>query len=289
MIIILNYLKNILRNLPVIKWFLEVRRQITIIENQATLQTRILQQLYRQTVIEKKIEDGRVFPAAFEHQTFSQNGEDGILLETLKRIKIKKGYFCEIGSGDGKENNTRILLESGWKGIWFEGNKTSCEEATQENIKFIKAGKLTVSNYFITAENVNQLLSESLVPNDTEVLSLDLDLNTYHIWEKINVIKPKVVIIEYNGFFPVQSDWIATYEKFGHWNGGINMGASLKSLVTLSENKGYRLIGCDLSGTNGFFIKKDLAKDHFFDLPDYDQLFEPAKPFLMNNPEHRVD
>ena len=86
------------------------------------------------------------------------------------------------------------------------GNETSCEEATQENIKFIKA-KLIVSNYFITAENVNQLLSESLVPNDTEVLSLDLDLNTYHIWEKQMLSNPKS-LIEYNGFFPVQSDWI---------------------------------------------------------------------------------
>ena len=61
MIIILNYLKNILRNLPALKWFLEIRRQISIIENQATLQTRILQQLYRQTVIEKKIRTEEFF------------------------------------------------------------------------------------------------------------------------------------------------------------------------------------------------------------------------------------
>lgn len=285
----MSYFKNILRNFPIIKWFIEVRRQISIIKYQITLQTRIQQQLYRQTLIKKRIEEGRFFPAAYEHQTFSQNGEDGILLEILNRIKIKKGYFCEIGSGDGKENNTRILLESGWKGIWYEGSTNFCQTATQLNEKFINIGKLKVSNYFITAENINQLLSESLVPKDIEVLSLDLDLNTYHIWEKIEVTNPKVVIIEYNGFYPIQSDWIAKYDKLGYWDGGINMGASLKALVALSEKKGYRLIGCDLSGTNGFFIKKNLANDHFFDLPEYDQLFEPAKPFLMNNPEHRVD
>lgn len=285
----MNYIKNILRYLPVIKWFIDVRREISHIKYQVALQTRIQQQIYRQIHSKKLIQEGRVFPAAYEQQTFSQNGEDGILLEILKRIKTDKGYFCEIGSGDGKENNTRILLESGWKGIWFDGNKDSCSTASKTNEQFVNIGNLKIANVFLTAENVNQLLSDSLVPKVIDVLSLDLDLNTYHVWEKLEETKPKVAIIEYNGFYPAESDWVATYEEHGCWDGGINMGTSLKPLVLLSEKKGYCLIGCDLSGTNAFFIRRDLAKSHFSNSPKYDQLFESAKPFLLNNPEHRID
>lgn len=287
--IIMNYIKNLLRYFPFIKWFIDVRREITHIKYQVTLQTRIQQHLYRQNLSKKNIQEGRAFPAAYEHQTFSQNGEDGILLEILKRINTNKGYFCEIGSGDGKENNTRILLESGWKGIWLDGNNDSCLTASKANEKFVKIGNLKISNVFLTADNINLLLSEALIPKVIDVLSLDLDLNTYHIWEKLEETKPKVAIIEYNGFYPVDSDWVATYEKNGCWDGGINMGTSLKPLVSLSEKKGYSLIGCDLSGTNAFFVRKDLAKSHFTNLPNYEELFESAKPFLHNNPEHRID
>ena len=34
-------------------------------------------------------------------QTFSQNGEDGIISEILKRLNINTGNFVEIGVGDG--------------------------------------------------------------------------------------------------------------------------------------------------------------------------------------------
>src|SRR4051794_18750785 len=41
---------------------------------------------------------------------FSQNDEDGILLEILRRIGLEKGVAAELGIGNGLENNTLILL-----------------------------------------------------------------------------------------------------------------------------------------------------------------------------------
>ena len=58
----------------------------------------------------------------YEHQTFSQNGEDGIINEIFNRLGITTGEFIEIGTGDGSENNTRLLLELGWKGVWIDGS-----------------------------------------------------------------------------------------------------------------------------------------------------------------------
>src|SRR5216117_3899221 len=50
---------------------------------------------------------------------FSQNDEDGILLEILRRLGIDNGVFVELGVGTGLENNTLILLMSGWQGVWL--------------------------------------------------------------------------------------------------------------------------------------------------------------------------
>ena len=48
---------------------------------------------------------------------FSQSDEDGITIEILKRLKMGKGFFLELGVGDGTENNSLLLLAMGWKGI----------------------------------------------------------------------------------------------------------------------------------------------------------------------------
>jgi hypothetical protein len=285
----MNCIKKIFKSVPGIRWFLDMRRELSLIRFQVTQQTRIQQQLYRQTLRKSRIEEGMSFPAAYEHQTFSQNGEDGILREILRRIEKEKGWFVEIGSGDGLENNTRLLLETGWEGVWIDGSDDSCSIASNANQKFVESAKLKISNTVVTAENINQLLGNMEVPPEIDVLSLDVDLNTYHVWEKLENTSPLVAIIEYNGFFPAESNWIARYDSSGWWDGGFNMGAALKPLDELSKKKGYSLIGCDLSGANAFFLRQDLAKIHFPSDRGVNEMFEPAQPFLLNNPEHRTD
>ena len=53
---------------------------------------------------------------------FSQNDEDHITLQILKRLNlnITEHRFIEFGSGNGLENNTIILIALGWKGIWID-------------------------------------------------------------------------------------------------------------------------------------------------------------------------
>ena len=44
----------------------------------------------------------------YEQNVYSQNGEDGIIGEIVKRLSIEEGYFIEFGAWDGKHlsNNT---------------------------------------------------------------------------------------------------------------------------------------------------------------------------------------
>ena len=74
---------------------------------------------------------------------FSQTDEDGITLEIIRRIGIKKGIFAEFGPGDGTENNTISLAALGWKGFWVGS----------ENLKF----KYNNSNNFYGYDEIETI------------------------------------------------------------------------------------------------------------------------------------
>lgn len=268
-------------------WLISLKKELSLIRFQVTQQTRIQQQIYREIIVKDRRDRGCAFPSAFEQQIFSQNGEDGIIQEICKRLEITNGFFVELGTGDGSENNTRLLLESNWKGIWIDGESNSCKVAEKNLDKFITDQRLKVYNEHIDAENINKVLRQKNISEQIELLSIDLDLNTHHIWENIDCLHPRVLIIEYNGFFPRHMKWSAEYEPNKYWDGSINMGASLEYIVSISKTKGYELIGCDLTGTNAFFVCSDDYLKHFKDCSSLNYPYETARPFLVNDPEHR--
>ena len=69
--------KKIIRRIPGIKWLLDIRRTFSHkISNNSTNQNPST--LYRETIRIIRLNEGMQFPVSYEHQTFSQNGEDGI-------------------------------------------------------------------------------------------------------------------------------------------------------------------------------------------------------------------
>ena len=149
-------IKNILRKFEVIKWFLDVRKELSRIRFELARQTRIHQNVYK--ILHKNASKNPL--TEYEHQTFSQNGEDGILQEIFRRINIKKGYFLEIGTGDGSENNTRLLLELGWKGTWIDGDRESVQTVKNNFKSYIEKDILSIYEKFITRENINNTLNK---------------------------------------------------------------------------------------------------------------------------------
>lgn len=52
---------------------------------------------------------------------YSQNDEEKIILDELRRLNVTTGRFLEIGAWDGKGfSNTYQLAEDGWKGVCVE-------------------------------------------------------------------------------------------------------------------------------------------------------------------------
>ena len=277
-------MKSLLKRISFIKWILELKNELSLIRFQVTTQTKIQQEIYKQLFIQYKTSNEKIFPYSFEFQTFSQNGEDGIICEILRRLKIQKGEFLEIGVGDGSENNTRLLLDLGWNGKWVEGDSNSYKRILKNFSSYLESNKLDIFNLMVDKDNINETVKKLNVSKDIDVLSIDVDLTTHLVWNSLNFLKPKIVVLEYNGFVPPQVNWQANTNDCKVWDGTINMGASLHVIKSISSRKGYTFVGCDLTGTNAFFI-----------LDEYKYLFEEdcdffvgerAKPFLVNDAGH---
>jgi hypothetical protein len=221
-----------------------------------------------------------------EFQVFSQNGEDGILTEIFRRIGPKSRLFVETGVGDGLENNTVYLLTQGWRGGWIEGDSTSVQKIRRHFHRLLAKGDLALLHRFVTAENVESLLAELGTPPEFDLLSLDLDLNTYHVWKAIRRFQPRVVAVEYNATFPPDMQWVIDYSPDAVWNNTARFGASLKAYERLAEAMGYALVGCDFSGTNAFFIRKTEALDLFAGPFTAETHYEPPRYWAVRRESH---
>lgn len=217
----------------------------------------------------------------FEYQVFSQNGEDGTLTEIFRRVGITDRRFVEIGVSDGLENNTTCLLSQGWKGCWVDGDDSAVEKIGKTFWQPLRSGDLVARQSLITAENVAGILSDLKVAQEFDLLSLDIDRNTFYVWQALRGYRPRVVVIEYNSGYPPPMDWAVEYEPRLVYNCTSYNGASLSAYERLGHELGYALVGCELSGINAFFVRKDLCGDKFAAPFTAENHYEPPRYFLV--------
>jgi hypothetical protein len=222
----------------------------------------------------------------FEHQVFSQGGEDGAIREIFRRIGESNRVFVELGVGGGLENNTAFLLAQGWSGVWLEGSRKNCDAIRTGFSREIREGRLKLIEAAAAAENIGELLRGALNAPEFDLLSIDLDRNTYHVWAALDALRPRVAVVEYNALFPADVDWIVEHDSSKWWNGTSYFGASLKALEVLAARMGYALVGCDIAGANAFFVRSDLAGDKFCTPFTSENHYEPVRYYLHGRPGH---
>jgi hypothetical protein len=208
--------------------------------------------------------------APFGMKAYSQNDEDGIFQEIFRRIGTKTKTFVEIGVGQ-TENNTLALLYNDWNGLWID----------TETIKS-RFPKLRTVKAFVTKENINKILTMNQITSDKEIdlLSIDIDGNDYHIFDAIHCIKPRVICIEYNAKLIPPLIWCMEYNENHRWDGSDQFGASLKFLEINLAKKGYKLVACNITGINAFFIRSDLERKKFLKPFTAENHYQPARYHL---------
>lgn len=215
---------------------------------------------------EPDLKDQKEVLRRHEFKIYSQTGEDGIITHIFDRIGVKNKTFVEIGVEDGRECNTAHLsLNFGWKGTLIEANAFYAKKAEE----YYAQKPVTVVRGFVTQKNVNNLISQGNTLGAIDLLSIDIDGNDYWVWDAITVIKPRVVVMEYNSILGQRATTIAYNERFSRLDAhasGFYYGASLAALTKLAHAKGYILVGCCSSGFNAFFVRKEDAKGAFKEL-----------------------
>jgi hypothetical protein len=218
------------------------------------------------------------------YKIYSQNDEDGILREIFRRIGTTAKTFIEIGAGDGLENNTVALLFEGWKGLWVEGSARQVDKIERSRPRTIESGQLIVRRSLVTKENVDGLIRAVVLDPEIDLLSIDIDGNDYHVFSAIHCVRPRVIAIEYNAKFVPPLEFCMEYDAGHQWQGDDCYGASLKFIELRLAEKGYVLVGCNITGSNAFFVRRELAGDKFAAPFTAENHFEPARHWFCSLP-----
>jgi hypothetical protein len=222
----------------------------------------------------------------FGYKVYSQNDEDGIIRTIFQRIGATSNTFVEFGIGDGLENNTLALLFDGWTGLWIDGSAKHIAAIRQSLPQSVTNGDLKVVDAFITRDNINDLISNSIDRPEIDLLSVDIDGNDYHVLKAITCVTPRVIVIEYNAKFRPPTSFCMDYDSSHIWTGGDCFGASLKFLE--EHLAGYALVGCNLTGSNAFFVREDLVGDCFLEPFTAENHYEPARYYLSSAPSGQL-
>ncbi|WP_369140030.1 hypothetical protein [Modestobacter versicolor] len=208
---------------------------------------------------------GRPLPsfADAELRFYSQNGEDGIVQLLLAAVGAETRKTVELCAGDGIEcNSANLIVTHGWTGLLVDGG----EELVTKGRRFYEDGAdtwywpPTLLRSWVTRDNVNQLVTDAGFAGDIDVLTIDLDGVDYWIWEALDCVRSRVVIVEYNaGWGPEEAMTVPYSDSFAWEMGSQYFGASLGAMVKLAASKGYRFVGTNSYAFNAFFVREDLG------------------------------
>jgi hypothetical protein len=208
-----------------------------------------------------------------EFKVYSQNGEDGLLLFLYSHIGIASKTYINLGCGGRSSNTANLSINFGWKGLDIDADEKTLLQSrkvlTDQNVPLCKL-PIQRKNW-VTKNNINQIINLHEMNEEIDLLSIDIDGNDYWIWKALEIVRPRIVLIEYNASFgPTRSITVPYSDDFDRWKfheSGWYHGASLVALNKLANEKKYSLFCCDSNGINAFFIRDDLVKS-----------FHPLKP-----------
>jgi hypothetical protein len=162
--------------------------------------------------------------------------------QIFEAIGTTNQYFVEVGY-DGLFDKESIPR---WQGLLID--KSGALDINK---------KVKVIHQFVTAENINSILTENQVPAETDFFGIDIDGNDYHVLRALTATTPRVIITEYNASFgpdrAITIKYDPAFERHGNYH---YHGASLMAFAKLLNARDYALVATDYYGINAFFVKR---------------------------------
>lgn len=164
---------------------------------------------------------------------YAEFGKESLLKRIVESVGFTNKFFVEIGVQDGRECNTRHLRHNGWQGIMLD--------QTYENVG------IGLHRRLVTAENIVRTLADLKVPQEFDLLSIDIDGNDFWIWQAIaKEYRPRLVLIEFQKHWT--GDAVSRYVPRGlaHETPSLSMdlfsGASFDAMMALATSLGYNFV-----------------------------------------------
>ena len=190
-----------------------------------------------------------------------QFGEDGIIQWLVRHVDVPDRTFVEFGVESYRESNTRLLVElDDWRGLAIDAGDAHKEFLERSEIAWRHT--VVAKSAFLTVENLNEVIGGAGFQGDIGLVSIDVDGIDYWLLDALTVVSPRILVVEYNSLFgatahvtvPYAADFHRTRAHFST----IYFGASISAMASLAAKKGYALVGSNRSGTNAFFVRRDV-------------------------------
>jgi len=192
----------------------------------------------------------RSVPAlAYRRNHYSQNGEDGIFAELLRRLPHTEKWVCEFGAWDGKQcSNTFSLVEKGFNAVYIEARDDYFQELLKTCDSHPNIHPVHAMVNYEGDDTLDDILARTPIPISFDILSIDIDSYDYQVWRSVVTYTPTFVIIEINSSISAIDDT--------HIHGPGKEGTGFAPMIALGKSKGYTLI-CHTG--NLIFVRNDLA------------------------------
>jgi hypothetical protein len=284
-----RFFKRVFNRLaPAVVNELELERGAVMLNNEPAAQKGLMQS-YRLLAEQAPHALPRFADVGF--RKYSQFEEDGILLYLFSLVAPINRTCVEICAGNGREcMTTNLIINHGWWGHLFDGN----EENVASGRRFFRKCRETAfspptfSQGWVTAENVNELISTAGASGAVDLLSLDIDGMDYWVWKAITVIEPQVVVCETHNLIPPDRALTVPYNPKFVFESEDYRGASLAAMCKLGKEKGYRLIGTHRYGFNAFFMKNGVGERYFPEVEPAMCMRDPATLRILDEKWPRI-
>ncbi len=198
----------------------------------------------------------------------SQDGEELVLRAILDRLPKPTGWGVEFGAWDGRylSNSYSLITDDGWHAVLIESDPKQFQKLLKT---WHAEPRVTSLNRIVgwTGKGaLDAILSETDIPQEFDLLSIDIDGNDYHVWEAVVAYRPRVVLIEFNQTIPNRVDFVQPADT------SVNQGSSIRAMVRLGKSKGYELVAT--TTFNAFFV----AEQYLSELQIEDNSIECLRP-----------
>lgn len=209
----------------------------------------------------------------YQSNIYSQNGEDGVIAEILKRLGLfnDNNWCVEFGAWDGKYlSNTFALVErQNFSAVYIEGDREKFQDLLETAKAFRKIVPICayVDPQPDDENSLDNLLARTKIPKDFELLSIDIDSYDLDVWESLTIFSPKIVVIEINSSIPPGIVWRHSTKLRGN---------TFTATCNVAQQKGYTPV-CHTG--NLILVRNDLIdklnlEDRYLKYPELLFLFD---------------